>query len=108
MLKTLKNALKVKEIRNKILFTLGVLLVYRLGAQISVPGVDAKALTNISATGLIPLLDTVSGGGLSNYSIFSMGVSPYITLKSLSNCSKWISCRSLLNGANKGKSGDAS
>jgi preprotein translocase subunit SecY len=79
MLKTLKNALKVKEIRNKILFTLGVLLVYRLGAQISVPGVDAKALTNISATGLIPLLDTVSGGGLSNYSIFSMGVSPYIT-----------------------------
>ncbi|WP_390406548.1 preprotein translocase subunit SecY [Lacticaseibacillus jixiensis] len=79
MLKTLKNALKVKEIRNKILFTLGVLLVYRLGAQISVPGVDAKSLTDISATGLIPLLDTVSGGGLSNYSIFSMGVSPYIT-----------------------------
>ncbi|WP_125706041.1 preprotein translocase subunit SecY [Lacticaseibacillus daqingensis] len=79
MLKTLINALKVKEIRNKILFTLGVLLVYRLGAQISVPGVDASALTKISETGLIPLLDTVSGGGLANYSIFSMGVSPYIT-----------------------------
>ncbi|KRO16968.1 preprotein translocase subunit SecY [Lacticaseibacillus saniviri] len=79
MLSTLKNALKVKEIRNKILFTLGVLLVYRLGAQISVPGVNAKALTEIGQTGLIPLLDTVSGGGLANYSIFSMGVSPYIT-----------------------------
>ncbi|WP_225046480.1 preprotein translocase subunit SecY [Lacticaseibacillus kribbianus] len=79
MLKTLINALKVKEIRNKILFTLGVLLVYRLGSQISVPGVDASALTKISESGLIPLLDTVSGGGLSNYSIFSMGVSPYIT-----------------------------
>ena len=79
MLKTLKNAFKVKEIRNKILFTLGVLLVYRLGAQISVPGINAHALTQISKTGLIPLLDTVSGGGLSNYSIFSMGVSPYIT-----------------------------
>lgn len=79
MLKTLINALKVKEIRNKILFTLGVLLVYRLGAQISVPGINAKALTSISSTGLISLLDTVSGGGLSNYSIFSMGVSPYIT-----------------------------
>lgn len=79
MLKTLINALKVKDIRSKILFTLGILLVYRLGAQISVPGVDASALTKISATGLIPLLDTVSGGGLAQYSIFSMGVSPYIT-----------------------------
>lgn len=79
MLKTLKNALKVKEIRNKILFTLGVLLVYLLGTQISVPGVNAKALTSIGSTGLISLLSTVSGGGLTNYSIFAMGVSPYIT-----------------------------
>lgn len=79
MLKTLVNAFKVKDIRNKILFTLGVLLVYRLGAQIAVPGVDAKALTQVGSTGLISLLDTVSGGGLANYSIFSMGVSPYIT-----------------------------
>ena len=79
MLKTLVNAFKVKDIRNKILFTLGVLLVYRLGAQIAVPGVNAKALTQVGSTGLISLLDTVSGGGLANYSIFSMGVSPYIT-----------------------------
>lgn len=79
MLKTLVNAFKVKDIRNKILFTLGVLLVYRLGAQITVPGVNAKALTQVGSTGLISLLDTVSGGGLANYSIFSMGVSPYIT-----------------------------
>ena len=79
MLKTLVNAFKVKDIRNKILFTLGVLLVYRLGAQIAVPGANAKALTQVGSTGLISLLDTVSGGGLANYSIFSMGVSPYIT-----------------------------
>lgn len=79
MLKTLVNAFKVKDICNKILFTLGVLLVYRLGAQIAVPGVNAKALTQVGSTGLISLLDTVSGGGLANYSIFSMGVSPYIT-----------------------------
>ena len=79
MLKTLKNAFKVKEIRSKILFTLGVLIVYRLGAQITVPGVNAGALTKLGSTGLIPLLDTVSGGGLANYSIFSMGVSPFIT-----------------------------
>ncbi|MFD1430662.1 preprotein translocase subunit SecY [Lacticaseibacillus mingshuiensis] len=79
MLKTLINALKVKEIRNKILFTLGVLLVYRLGAQISVPGVNAGAIAGLSKGGLVPLFDTVSGGGLAQYSIFSMGVSPYIT-----------------------------
>lgn len=79
MLKTLRNAFKVKEIRSKILFTLGVLIVYRLGAQITVPGVNAGALTKLGSTGLIPLLDTVSGGGLANYSIFSMGVSPFIT-----------------------------
>ena len=79
MLRTLKNALKVKDIRNKILFTLAVLLVYRLGTLIAVPGVNAKALQSIGSTGLISLLDTVSGGGLAQYSIFSMGVSPYIT-----------------------------
>ncbi|WP_127849305.1 preprotein translocase subunit SecY [Lacticaseibacillus hulanensis] len=79
MIATLKNAIKVKEIRNKMLFTLAVLLVYRLGAQISVPGIDAGALTKIGSTGLISILDTVSGGGLSNYSIFALGVSPYIT-----------------------------
>ncbi|PKX62353.1 preprotein translocase subunit SecY, partial [Latilactobacillus sakei] len=61
MLKTLRNAFKVKEIRSKILFTLGVLIVYRLGAQITVPGVNAGALTKLGSTGLIPLLDTVSG-----------------------------------------------
>ena len=79
MIATLKNALTVKDIRKKLLFTLLVLLVYRLGAQISVPGINAAALTKIGSTGLISILDTVSGGGLSNYSIFAMGVSPYIT-----------------------------
>ncbi|WP_270330773.1 preprotein translocase subunit SecY [Lapidilactobacillus dextrinicus] len=77
MLTTLRNALKVKEIRKKILFTLLILFIYRLGAQITVPGVDAAALTKSSS--LVSLLDTVSGGSLSNYSLFSMGVSPFIT-----------------------------
>ncbi|MCD2255344.1 preprotein translocase subunit SecY [Lactobacillus sp. CC-MHH1034] len=79
MFKTLRDAFKVKEIRNRILFTLGILIIYRLGSQVTVPGVNAKALNSIGQTGLISLLDTVSGGGLTNYSIFSMGVSPYIT-----------------------------
>ncbi|WP_297818115.1 preprotein translocase subunit SecY [uncultured Lactobacillus sp.] len=79
MFSTLKNAFKDKEIRNKIFFTLFILLLYRIGANITVPGVNAKAITKVAQTGLVPMLDTVSGGGLDNYSIFSLGVSPYIT-----------------------------
>ena len=79
MFSTLKNAFKDKEIRNKIYFTLFILLLYRIGANITVPGVNAKAITQVAQTGLVPMLDTVSGGGLDNYSIFSLGVSPYIT-----------------------------
>lgn len=79
MLPTFKNAFKVKDIRNKILFTLGVLIVFRLGAYITVPGVNAKALEQVASSGLVGILDTFSGGGLTNYSIFAMGVSPYIT-----------------------------
>ncbi|MDN6028419.1 MAG: preprotein translocase subunit SecY [Lactobacillus sp.] len=79
MFSTLKNALKDKEIRSKLYFTLFILLLYRIGANIAVPGVDAKAINQVAQTGLVPMLDTVSGGGLDNYSIFSLGVSPYIT-----------------------------
>ena len=79
MFSTLKNAFKDKEIRNKIYFTLFILLIYRIGANITVPGVNAKAITRVAQTGLVPMLDTVSGGGLDTYSIFSLGVSPYIT-----------------------------
>lgn len=79
MLRTMKNAFKVKEIRNKILFTLGVLIVFRLGTYITVPGINATALQNVASSGLIRILNTFSGGGLTNYSILAMGVSPYIT-----------------------------
>ncbi|SEM76348.1 protein translocase subunit secY/sec61 alpha [Ligilactobacillus sp. WC1T17] len=79
MLKTMKNALAVKEIRQKILFTLGVLIVFRLGTYITVPGINAKALQSVASSGLISILNTFSGGGLTNYSILAMGVSPYIT-----------------------------
>ena len=68
MLKTLKYAFAVKEIRNKILFTLGVLVVFRLGTYITVPGINAKALNSVASSGLISILNTFSGGGLTNYS----------------------------------------
>lgn len=79
MFSTLRNAFKDKEIRNKIWFTLFILLLYRIGSNITVPGVNAKAISQVAQSGLVPMLDTVTGGGLDNYSIFSLGVSPYIT-----------------------------
>ena len=74
MFSTARNAFKVKEIRSRILFTLFVLVVYRLGASITVPGVNAAALTQLSSSGLASILNTLSGGGLQNYSLFEMGV----------------------------------
>ncbi|UJF16240.1 preprotein translocase subunit SecY [Jeotgalibaca sp. MA1X17-3] len=79
MFTLLKNAFQVKDIRNRILFTLSMLIVFRIGTQITVPGVDASAITNLASTGLFSLLNTFGGGALSQYSIFAMGVSPYIT-----------------------------
>ena len=79
MLSTLKNAFKVKNIRSKILFTLMILVIYRIGAYITVPGINAKALQSVSSSGLVSMLNIFSGGGLTNYSLFAMGVSPYIT-----------------------------
>lgn len=79
MLTLLKNAFQVKDIRNRIFFTLGMLIVFRIGTHITVPGVNAGAIQNLASTGLFSLLNTFGGGALSQYSIFAMGVSPYIT-----------------------------
>ena len=79
MFSTLKNSFADKEIRKKIFFTLFILFLYRIGSNITVPGINAGAISKVAEVGLIPILDTVSGGGLANYSIFALGVSPYIT-----------------------------
>ena len=79
MFKLLKDAFKVKDIRSKILFTVFVLFVFRLGAHITVPGVNASSLQNLSSLPFFNMLNLVSGSAMQNFSIFSMGVSPYIT-----------------------------
>ncbi|MDR0920782.1 MAG: preprotein translocase subunit SecY [Lactobacillales bacterium] len=79
MFKLLNNAFKVKDIRSKILFTVFILFVFRLGAQITVPGVNAKALENLSSLPFLNMLNVVSGSAMQNFSVFAMGVSPYIT-----------------------------
>lgn len=83
-LKSLKNIFSVPELRNKILFTLGVLIVDRLGSYIPVPGVDVGKLSDyLSQASLLGsffnYLDTFSGAALGRCTIFALGISPYIT-----------------------------
>ena len=82
MFKTIKNAWKTPEVRKKLLYTLILIIIFRLGCFITVPGVDTIALGEQmqSATGsLTGLINTISGGAFSKLSIFSMTITPYIT-----------------------------
>ena len=82
MFKTLKNALKVKEIRNGLLFTFFVIIIVRLGSWIPAPGIDTSKLGNIM-DGLgetaSEILNTLTGGSISRMTIFALSVTPYIT-----------------------------
>ncbi|GAA0127323.1 MULTISPECIES: preprotein translocase subunit SecY [Clostridium] len=79
MLSTLRNAWKVPELRKRMLFTLFIVVIFRLGIFIPVPGVDASKLASLSSSGtLFTFYDMLSGGALSKFSIFAMGVTPYI------------------------------
>jgi preprotein translocase subunit SecY len=80
---TLRNAWHIKDIRRKILFTLAMLLVYRLGSFVPVPGIDSgwireNILGSQQGGGLFGLFNVFTGGALSNFSVFAMGIMPYI------------------------------
>ncbi len=81
MLKTVKQAFKVPEIRGKIIFTLLMLIVFRIGSCIPVPGIDRAVLSQYftGETGLFDLFDLFSGGAFSNMTIFALSITPYIT-----------------------------
>jgi preprotein translocase subunit SecY len=77
---TFASMFRNKEIRHKIFFTLAMLLIYRIGASIPVPGVDSQALADqISDNSILNMMNLLGGGALERLSIFSMGVTPYIT-----------------------------
>ncbi|MDQ0222451.1 preprotein translocase subunit SecY [Streptococcus moroccensis] len=77
--KLLIEALKVKQVRSKILFTIFIVLVFRVGTHITVPGVNAAALGALSELSFLNMLSLVSGNAMQNFSVFALGVSPYIT-----------------------------
>lgn len=81
---TLKNIWKIKELRTRILFTLGLIAVYRFGSYVVLPGVDPKALrdaiqNNPNPNDLLGLINVFTGGAFNNASVFALGIMPYIT-----------------------------
>lgn len=82
LIETIRNIFKIEDLRKRILYTIGVILIYRLGSYIVLPGVDPSqlsALKNQTSDGLLGLLNMFSGGAFSNASIFALGIMPYIT-----------------------------
>ena len=85
LIETLKNIYKIEELRSRILFTLGLLVIYRLGSFVTLPGIDHAALsaqmaqTMSNDNGLMGLLNVFSGGAFEQASVFALGVMPYIT-----------------------------
>ena len=82
LIETLRNINKIDELRKRILYTLLIILIYRLGSYVVLPGVDPNMLANLqqqSSGGLLGLLNMFSGGAFSNASIFALGIMPYIS-----------------------------
>lgn len=79
---TLKNIWNIKELRDRILYTLGLVLIYRIGSYVVIPGINPSDLTSLqeqTKDGVLGLLNMFSGGAFSNASIFALGIMPYIT-----------------------------
>ncbi|MBO3098450.1 preprotein translocase subunit SecY [Gelidibacter pelagius] len=81
-IETLKNVWKITELKDRIMLTLGLLLVYRFGAQVVLPGIDASQLGELASNtdqGILGLLNAFTGGAFANASVFALGIMPYIS-----------------------------
>jgi preprotein translocase subunit SecY len=82
LIQTLKNIFKIEDLRARLLYTLGVILLYRFGKYVTLPGVDPSQLLNLrnqTSSGIMGLLDMFSGGAFSQASVFALGIMPYIS-----------------------------
>jgi len=80
MFKAIANAFKVPDLRKKILFTLGIVILYRIGAHVPAPGVDVAAIAQVAAeNAALGFLNLFTGGALERMSVFALGIMPYIT-----------------------------
>ena len=85
MLSTLINALKVKELRGKLLFTLIIFVIFRFGAHIPAPGINPDVLSSYFSQNIFGFIDIISGGAFKNISLFAMGIMPYINASIIMN-----------------------
>jgi preprotein translocase subunit SecY len=82
LIETLKNVWKITELKDRIILTLGLLLVYRFGAQVALPGINVEQLGGLAdktADGILALLNAFTGGAFANASVFALGIMPYIS-----------------------------
>jgi preprotein translocase subunit SecY len=82
LINTIKNIFKIEDLRARLLYTLGIILLYRLGKYITLPGIDPSQLANLksqTSSGIMGLLDMFSGGAFSQASVFALGIMPYIS-----------------------------
>ena len=81
-IETIKNIFKIEELRKRLVYTFILILIYRFGCFVVLPGIDASSLANLQSSsqeGLVGLLNMFSGGAFGNASIFALGVMPYIS-----------------------------
>jgi preprotein translocase subunit SecY len=82
LIQTIKNIFKIEDLRARLLYTFGIILLYRLGKYVTLPGIDPSQLASLkhqTSSGLMGLLDMFSGGAFSQASIFALGIMPYIS-----------------------------
>jgi preprotein translocase subunit SecY len=82
LIQTIKNIFKIEDLRARLLYTFGIILLYRLGKYVTLPGIDPSQLANLKSqtnSGLMGLLDMFSGGAFSQASVFALGIMPYIS-----------------------------
>jgi preprotein translocase subunit SecY len=82
LIQTIKNIFKIEDLRNRLIYTFGIILLYRLGKYITLPGIDPSQLAGLqkqTSSGIMGLLDMFSGGAFSQASVFALGIMPYIS-----------------------------
>jgi preprotein translocase subunit SecY len=82
LIQTIKNIFKIEDLRARLIYTLGIILLYRLGKYVTLPGIDPTQLAGLksqTSSGIMSLLDMFSGGAFSQASIFALGIMPYIS-----------------------------
>ena len=110
MLSSMLNMFRVADLRKRIVFTLLMILLYRIGAFMPAPGIDVEQVQLLrdraDQGGVLAFLQLFSGGSLTSFAVFALGVMPYITASIIIRCSAW-SCLASSSGSSRGQSASA-